>query len=341
VAPGMFDLVLGYFVVHHVTEYEQTLAAAFRASTGRGVAVFVEPNGRFFRAMVHVLYRVIQRLLPCMPDTPGSDLSKLLNLNNEWEFTLRHADNRKVLATREDKHLFSRAAFEQACREGGFQYVDTAPLHPGGGPLAAAKVFARQLALTPDGYARFIDTFSSELPGPFALLDEVDSSPSYVFLAARRSAERELWLPLLPKAVPGPVPLDAPLLGYTPRYDLRISISTESPHVDVQGWVAASRPVLRVVVDAAGGTRAGFVVGLRRADVHPALRHVVTIPFENALHSGVRLMDEPAATPPAGDPEAVRVTLELDDGKELLLAERLRLTRKKEGRWEARLSRIA
>jgi ubiquinone/menaquinone biosynthesis C-methylase UbiE len=338
VAPGAFDLVLAYFVVHHVADYEQTLAAAFRAVNHRGVAVFVEPNGRFFQAMVQVLTRVIERLLPSMVDAPGSDLSKLMNLNNEWEFSLRHAENRAVLVTREDKHFFMRAAFEEACRKAGWPHVATLALHPEGGPLAAAKVFAKQLQLSPEGYTRFIDAFGSELPGPFGLLDWIDSSPSYVFLAARRGAEAELWRDALPRPVPAAVPLDPPLLGYTPRYDLEITVKTDPPYIDVQGWIAASRPARRVVVRA-GDLCASFVVGLRRSDIHLALRHVWTIPFENALHSGVRFMDEGPVEPPAGVPDTLRVTVELDDGRELLLAERLRLHPKQDWR-VARLTRV-
>src|ERR1041385_1540245 len=263
---GEFDLALGYFVVHHILDWQKTLSSVFCATNERGVAVFVEPNRRFHLALVLVMNRVLERLLPEMPDLPGSDLSSLLNLNNEWAFTLKYADQPAVLSRLEDKHFFDRSAFEVAAREAGWTFAKTLRFDSETGPLETANVYAAQLKLSPKGALRFIDVFASELPGPFALLDDRDASPSYVFVLAKRQSEADLCLDS-----PRPdrmAAVDLAVHGSDPAfvYDLDIALTNEPPHVSIDGWIAAKRPVTRVTLWIGNKSVSAFV-GARRVDV--------------------------------------------------------------------------
>lgn len=335
---GEFDLALGYFVVHHILEWQKTLAAVFDATNDRGMAVFVEPNRRFHLALALVMNRVLERLLPEMPDLPGSDLSSLLNLNSEWNFTLKYADQPSVLSSQEDKHFFDRAAFERAAKEAGWAYAKTLRFDPGTSPLETAKVYATQLKLTPSGAARFIDVFASELPGPFALLDDIDSSPSYVFAMAKRSEDAAL-IPDPRSPSPGArLALDEPGGGDAFVYDLDIALAGEPPRLTVTGWIAAMRPVVRVIVHS-GDVRASALVGERRVDVVRGMSRLRRHPFANLLHSGLRGMETTSQGTPRFDPaKSLRIVAELDDGRHVTLTEARHLDRHADGGFRARLS---
>jgi hypothetical protein len=335
---GEFDLVLGYFVVHHILGWQKTLASAFRATNERGVAVFVEPNRRFHLALAMLMNRVLERLLPEMPDLPGSDLSSLLNLNGEWNFTLKYADQLEALAPQEDKHFFDRTAFEDACRSAGWAHATTLRFDATSGPLQTAHVYASQLKLTPKGAQRFLDVVRSELPGPFALLDDVDASPSYVFFMAKRDAEADLCRAARPPHRAAPVGLDAPNGRYALVYDLEVTISSQAPFLTVEGWIAGTRPIQRVVVWL-GEQRASVVVGTRRVDVVRGMSRLRQHPFSNLLHSGVRAVE----TLPSGfsDDAAngrLRIAAELDDGGAVTLVEGRRLERLPSGVYRTRIS---
>jgi len=334
---GEFDLVLGYFVVHHILDWRRTLAAAFRATNERGVAVFVEPNRRFHLALAMLMNRVLERLLPEMPDLPGSDLSSLLNLNGEWNFTLKYADQPAALAPQEDKHFFDRTAFEDACNDAGWAHIRTLRFDAKSGPLETARVYASQLKLSAKGAHRFLDLVRSELPGPFALLDDVDASPSYVFFMAKRQEEANLCLVPRPPHRAAPVELDEST-GYALVYDLEVTVSSEEPVLNVDGWIAGTRPVQRVALWL-GDRRASVVVGARRVDVVRGMSRLRQHPFANLLHSGIRAVE--TVPPGFGDAAAtdrLRIVAEFDDGGTITVAEGRMLERLPSGAYRTRIS---
>lgn len=335
---GAFDLAFGYFVVHHILEWQKTLAAVFDATNERGMAVFVEPNRRFHLALTLVMNRVLERLLPEMPDLPGSDLSSLLNLNTEWNFTLKYADLPSVLSRQEDKHFFDRAAFERAARDAGWGYTRTLRFDPRTTSLETAKVYASQLKLSRSGAARFIDVFASELPGPFALLEDVDSSPSYVFVMAKRSEDAALFADLeVMHREPGPA-LAEPPSGDAIVYDLDIALAGDPSHLAVTGWIAATRPVIRVRF-LSGDLAASALVGERRVDVVRGMSRLRRHPFANLLYSGIRGMEAGPSDTPRFDPsKPLSVVAELDDGRHVTLRDGLRFDRNQDRAFGTRIS---
>jgi SAM-dependent methyltransferase len=338
--PGEFDLLLGYFVVHHILDWRKTLTSAFHATNEHGVAVFVEPNRRFHLALVMLMNRVLERLLPEMPDLPGSDLSSLLNLNGEWSFTLKYADDLAVLAPQEDKHFFDRTAFEEACHDAGWAHAKTLRFDSKNGPLETARVYASQLKLTAKGAQRFLDVVRSELPGPFALLDDVDASPSYVFVMAKREEEADLCRAARPPHRAAPVVLDEPGGRYSLVYDLEVTISSQAPFLAVDGWIAGTRPIHRVVLWL-GEERASVVVGTRRVDVVRGMSRLRQHPFANLLHSGVRAVE--TSSPGFSDAAStgrLRIAAELDDGGIVTLAEGRKLERLPSGVYRARITAL-
>lgn len=337
---GEFDLVIGHFVVHHILDWRRTLASAFRATNERGIAIFVEPNRRFHLALVMLMHRVLERLLPEMPDLPGSDLSSLLNLNSEWDFTLKYSDELAALASQEDKHFFDRATFEAACRDAGWSFAKTLRFDSKSGPLETARVYASQLKLSPKGAARFLDVLRSELPGPFSLLDDVDASPSYVFFMAKRQEEADLCRVAGDPHRAARIDLDEPQGGYALVYDLEITVSPESPFLTVDGWIAATRPVRRVALWF-GEAHASVVVGARRVDVVRGMARLRQHPFSNLLHSGVRALETlPPEFPGAAASAPLRVVAELDDGATVTLLEGRKLERHPSGAWKTRITAL-
>jgi hypothetical protein len=336
---GEFDFVLGYFVVHHILDWRKTLASAFRATTEHGVAVFVEPNRRFHLALVMLMNRVLERLLPEMPDLPGSDLSSLLNVNSEWNFTLKYWDQPAALESQEDKHFFDRAAFEEACQDAGWAYTRTLRFDAKTGPLETARVYAELHNLSATGARRFVDVVRSELPGPFALLDDVDASPSYVFFMSKRKEEADLCVPARPPHRTAPVDLDEPTdPGYSLVYDLEVTVSSQAPFLKVDGWIAATRPVQRVVITV-GEERASVVLGARRVDVVRGMARLRQHPFANLLHSGVRAVETSSSGfSNAAASGRLRIFAELDDGGTVTLVEDRKLERLPSGAHRTRIS---
>jgi SAM-dependent methyltransferase len=332
---GEFDLAVGYFVVHHILDWRETLSSVFRATSERGIAVFVEPNRRFHLALVLLMNRVLERLLPEMPDLPGSDLSSLLNLNSEWQFTLKYADQPGALAPQEDKHFFDRTAFEDACHDAGWTFTTTLRFDPRNGPLETARAYASQLKLSPKGAQRFLEVLRSELPGPFALLDDVDASPSYVFFMAKRQEEATLCVVTRPLHRAAPVDLEEAEGGYALVYDIELTVMSEAPFLRVEGWIAATRPVVRVVFSF-GDVRVSAVVGARRVDVVRGMSRLRRHPFSNLLHSGIRALEQGlSGAPPV---TSVRIVAEMDDGAGVTLVDERRLERLPSGLFRTRLS---
>lgn len=335
---GEFDVALGYFVVHHILEWRRTLRAVLEATNETGMAVFVEPNRRFHTALVLVMNRVLERLLPEMPDLPGSDLSLLLNLVSEWDFTLKYTGQTSALAHQEDKHFFDRSEFEAACRSAGWAFAVAQRFDSRTGPLETAKVYASQLKLTPKGSERFLEIFSSELPGPFALLDEVDASPSYVFFMGKRAEDAALCPATGSSHDAAPVELGPPPKGYAVVCDLSVTVDGATKRVTVEGWIAGARPVMRVVLWF-GAFRVSALVGTRRVDVVRGMARLRRHPFANLLHSGIRSLEAPG--PASNEPanfDAVRIVAEFDDGRALTLVEAKKLERTPSGALRTRVS---
>lgn len=284
-----FDLIIAYFCVHHILNYEKFVAACHRALRPGGKAVFVEPGLRFLRALFSCFSPAIERMALDSENWGTPNFSAVLGVHQHMYFTSKYADDLKVVGELEDKHVFGRYEFEQVVQDAGFYQVQTIPYGVADHPLHALRVYAEQRGASPEFMNAFIEEVETELPGPFLLLDPHEAAPSLAFVLQKPNS-------LAKEAGAENDPLD-PVASHKPhiapeRTELRYDISIELPKREngtmfrIDGWIVSRRPVDAINFETASKRISLPVGSISRPDVFAAYSNINAYSAGAALHCG-------------------------------------------------------
>ena len=178
VAPGVFDLVTGASILHHLQDPQAGLTAAARALKPGGHAIFFEPFNGWGIMRLGFQWILAEAALRGEPLDPAIDTLLRATIA---DIAARSDPDTDTIAFRhmDDKWLFSRAAIEDMAREAGFARARFKP--HGAHPTLYRDMGAVQLRL---------GTGQGDLAFPAwatAILAEVDA-------AFTRDAKRELMM---------------------------------------------------------------------------------------------------------------------------------------------------
>ena len=178
VAPGVFDLVTGASILHHLQDPQAGLTAAARALKPGGHAIFFEPFNGWGIMRLGFQWILAEAALRGEPLDPAIDTLLRATIA---DIAARSDPDTDTIAFRhmDDKWLFSRAAIEDMAREAGFAQARFKP--HGAHPTLYRDMGAVQLRL---------GTGQGDLAFPAwatAILAEVDA-------AFTRDAKRELMM---------------------------------------------------------------------------------------------------------------------------------------------------
>ena len=276
-APEAFDFIAGYSVLHHVLDYQAMISSLARALRPGGIAVFLEPNYRFHLAMVETACEILVAA-PGSPEWQRDDLQHLADWTYENNVNLRFRGDERVLAGREDKHLFDADQLREAGRQAGMHAVEL--LASADESLSAMDVYSAQMNLSPRARDDLMARYARLLPGPFAHLAAEDLAASSTIVFSRSTTPSTAAAAVLPKRVA--LPLDGAQL----RCDLAFDRSDGETGVRADGWILGDRDLAYV------GLRQGdaewlFPVAGVRMDVQSAVNSARVYPIRRALFSGV------------------------------------------------------
>lgn len=156
---GVFDVVVGHSILHHLMHFEKTVSEAHRVLRSGGVAVFGEP-------MIEtnaLVYLAAAQILKCNSLLPTSMLSPVtaqaLDTISGWgERVMSHLSNRnQSVAAEEDKFIFPSNYMRELAERCGFSSYQLMQYAPVGN---LAEVVKREL--------------DRILRGTKAVVDEID-----------------------------------------------------------------------------------------------------------------------------------------------------------------------
>jgi SAM-dependent methyltransferase len=166
-APGVFDLVTGASILHHLDSPGEGLKAAGRALKAGGHAIFFEPFNGW--AIVRLAFERIlaEAALRGEPLEPALDTAVRQLIDDVAERSPESWS--PALAAKDDKWLFSRSGIESSARAAGFETIRFVPHndHPGLYRDAAAvhlrlSTGRDDLAL-PDWATAILDSFDAAI----------------------------------------------------------------------------------------------------------------------------------------------------------------------------------
>lgn len=301
-APGAHDMVAGFSVLHHVLDVPAMLCTLSTALAPGGVAVFLEPNFRFHLAMVEMLCEVLVSVQQSDAWT-AADRQHLADWLFENNTNLRFRGDERVLAGREDKHLFDGDQLRDAAHAAGFDAIELIAVEDE--TFSALEVYSQQMRLSAPARADLLVRYTRLLPGAYGHVASEDLSAStlIVLSKAHSDAVRAPWRPHAPaRRVPS---LDAPGL----RCDLRLRVvhaaedgADDAAHAVglwCQGWVLGDTDAHYVCV-AQAGRKWLFPVHRHRPDVQSGLNATRGYPLRRALFSGVEHLDTVPGAPAGG-----------------------------------------
>lgn len=168
---GVFDIVVGAAILHHLIHPVQAILAASRALRPGGVAIFFEPfeNGH---AMLRLAYTEILRTAGA-PGLPGKVSGFLSGLLREYAIRTGSDKSDPVYEKIDDKWFFTKSYFEKAARDAGFRETMIYPVHDTERPFSNQTEVNLKLGIgaSPDALPRWAwdilkrydDIFSPEL----------------------------------------------------------------------------------------------------------------------------------------------------------------------------------
>lgn len=294
--PDSQDVIAGFSVLHHVLDFQTMLARLRRSLRPGGIAVFLEPNYRFHLAMVDMVCEILVAVEGSAEWT-AKDRQHLADWLYENNTNLRFRGDERMLAGREDKHMFDGGQMRTAARAAGFDTVEL--LAAEDETFSALEVYSRQMRLAEPARQDLLARYARMLPGAFGHVASEDLAASTILVLGRNGPGVPATPPLRNEvARHGAVPE----YHRGPRCDLAIRC-IDVPAVDnapvaqalqCQGWVLGDVEI-RYVVLSQHDRRWLFPVHRHRADVHSALNAFRDYPLRQSLFSGV---DHQA---PAGD----------------------------------------
>ena len=312
-----FDLIVAYFCVHHIFDYEKFLGSCHSALRPGGTAIFVEPGLRFMHALCSGTLPAIARMAGEPKYWENPDFNAVLGVHRNMSFTTKYAGVASVVAELEDKHAFGRYEFESSARGAGFSDVEAIPYGVADDPLSALRVYGAQLGASAEFLHEFTDEVAVELPGPFLLLDPHEAAPSLAFILRKsnspvRIADRVRTTidPAAfhePQAAPETVDL---------RYDIRISVPEQKNNAPfrLDGWAVARRHVSAIRFTAASGTVSVPVGSVSRPDVYAAYSGKRVYAIGAILHCEF-FYECIGQDAPFGRGDKIDISIELDNGQ--------------------------
>ena len=88
-ADGVFNLVFGGFVLHHVLDFPSLFADLHRAMTVGGVAIFIEPAQPFHRGLIGVGADVVRDFSPGASGSDRKDLEQFAGWLNTVHYNIK------------------------------------------------------------------------------------------------------------------------------------------------------------------------------------------------------------------------------------------------------------
>ena len=126
---GLFDLVIGAQILHHLIEPEKALQAAGAILKPGGHAVFFEPfeNGNSILRMAYgEILDEVERGKPL----GQASAQAMKALVTDFDVRSRLTSDSPLLNELDDKWMFTRSFFEQSAENAGFAKVQVYPNHP-------------------------------------------------------------------------------------------------------------------------------------------------------------------------------------------------------------------
>ncbi|GAA4853994.1 class I SAM-dependent methyltransferase [Luteimonas vadosa] len=310
-APGTFDLITGFSVLHHILDYQDTLAILQKALAPGGRAIFLEPSAAFHRALVDLVAEVNSALPIGVGGWTTDHQAQVAAWIAENYVNIKYPGDGLALELREDKHLFDPAALHKAAANAGFGQLRIIPFADEQEAWSALSVYAGQLGLPPECHRLFLARCAAMMPGPFAYLSAADRAPSFLLVFQQEAAPDEL-APTGPRAS-GPV-FRHPCPHF--RYDIAVEVregaagdSTQA-QVTASGWVLGDAEVQYVQLERIGTAR--FPVAGMRLDVATIMNADRRYPPARAMCSGLNKTREQYIEGLPGD--AIRVIIATVDG---------------------------
>lgn len=311
-APASFDLIAGFSVLHHILDYQATLAILQGALAPGGRAIFLEPSLAFHRALVDLVAEV-NSTLPIGADGWTADhQAQVASWIAENYVNIKYVGDDLALELREDKHLFDPAALREAAVDAGFGQLLVIPFADEQEAWSALTVYVAQLELPPECRRLFLARCAAMMPGPFAYLSAAERAPSFLIVFQHEEAAPSPSQFTHPEAV-GPI-----FRHHRPhfRYDIGVEVRETAPggasgaQVTASGWVLGDADVKYVQLERSGCAR--FPVAGMRLDVATVMNPDRRYPPARAMCSGLTKTREQYLN---GSPDdAIRVILATLDG---------------------------
>src|SRR5262249_27344967 len=156
------------------------LADVHRILKSDGRAFFLEPNHRFHHALYATLADIVAFHLLKGVDPMDPDLSRMTSWICETRCNSLHSGDFEFLATREDKHMFTREDVRTLAADVGFARGEALPVNLDPIGLHTAEVYLAQCGLSAERLGELKWLMPAFRERYFDLLSPDDQSPSYV-----------------------------------------------------------------------------------------------------------------------------------------------------------------
>lgn len=146
ILPGIFDLVVGAAILHHLIDPFLAFKSVIRALRPGGVAIFFEPfeNGN---SILRLAYTQIVSNSKARDQLSPEIMNLLLAFVRDYEIrTGTDKSNSKYLEI-DDKWLFTRSYIEDCAARCGYSYLHVYPIHPTDTPFKRQTVTNLKLGL--------------------------------------------------------------------------------------------------------------------------------------------------------------------------------------------------
>lgn len=279
---GVFDTCFGTSVVHHITDVPRLLAQIHRILKPGGRAFFMEPNGRFHRALTMTLAGILAEWSP-RETVPEPQISLMMNWMAEVHCNIANSGDLEILAQREDKHYFLGEEFEAMAKAAGFARAAALPCGPDLVGWNAIETYFSQVGISRETLDRLRPVWSAAQEAHFGSLAVRDRSPSYLFWlekGARGGRRRQV---AARRSVSDGADMVPPV-----RMWMTLAIECRGTEVDMvaEGWCLAGEMVRAVRFTLCGVDRR-LPIYLPRPDVHAAMNAGNAYPALHALCSGI------------------------------------------------------
>jgi len=121
---GSFDLVIGGYILHHIIDPADAIAASFRALKPGGIAIWFEPFEAGHAVMRSVLEDAMADCEAGKEEAPAALLEVFRRQVRDWKIRSDPNKSLQILHVLDDKHLFTRSYLDRIARKVGFEATD-------------------------------------------------------------------------------------------------------------------------------------------------------------------------------------------------------------------------